>query len=230
MKRIMKFINDFLKKLTTDHIGEYTAQCAYFIFLSFIPFIILLLSLIKYMNIDKDTLAYILEALLPQVMKNSVLDIIQEVYSKSIETVSISLVFMLWSAAKSFYGLTLGLSTIYKGREEENYVLLRVKGIIGTIIALFSIVMALVFIVFGNNLEAIVKEHFKGAIEITSLILSIRGIVLLVSLFIVFILMYRFVPSKNETNLKNQIPGAIFAAVRVVYSFVLFLNICKYIY
>ena len=53
----IKKINNFLKKTNEDHISEYTAQCAYYTFLSFIPFIILLLSFIKYMNIEKDTLA-----------------------------------------------------------------------------------------------------------------------------------------------------------------------------
>jgi len=53
----LRNINDFLKKTNDDHISEYTAQCAYYTFLSFIPFIILLLSFIKYMNIEKETLA-----------------------------------------------------------------------------------------------------------------------------------------------------------------------------
>ena len=85
----IKKIGVFFDKLNKDHINEYTAQCAYYTFLSFIPFIILLLSLIKYVNIEKDTLAYILEAILPSIMKNSILDIIQEMYSKSFEAVCI---------------------------------------------------------------------------------------------------------------------------------------------
>ena len=126
----IKKINVFFKKTETDHINEYTAQCAYYTFLSFIPFIILLLSLVKYVNIEKDSLANIFETILPSVMKNSVLDIIQEVYSKSIETVSISAIFMLWSASKSFYALTKGISSIYKKEtEEENYIFLRIKGV-----------------------------------------------------------------------------------------------------
>ena len=47
MGRIIKAISKFFEKLNEDHVGEYAAKCAYFTFLSFIPFIILLLSLIK---------------------------------------------------------------------------------------------------------------------------------------------------------------------------------------
>lgn len=214
MKKIINAINIFLKKVNTDHVGEYTAQCAYFTFLSFIPFIILLLSLIKYMNIERDTLAYILEAILPTVMKNSVLDIIQEVYSKSIETVSISIIFMLWSAAKSFYSLTLGLYSVYKSdEEEENYLIIRIKGIIGTIIVLLSIITVLILLVFGNSINDIISEHFAGFSKVISFILSIRSGIVIISLFFMFILMYRFVPGKKGNKLKNQIPGAIFASM-----------------
>ena len=81
---IIRTLKVFLNQIKSDNIGAYAAQCAYFSFLSFIPFIILLLSLIKYINLDQKTLEYVLEAILPISAKSSVLDIIQEVYSKSI--------------------------------------------------------------------------------------------------------------------------------------------------
>ena len=81
---IIKNFKNFLKDIKSDNIGAYAAQCAYFSFLSFIPFIILLLSLLKYLNIDQETLEYILGAILPVTAKDTILNIIQEVYSKSI--------------------------------------------------------------------------------------------------------------------------------------------------
>ena len=230
MKKLIKVIGTFFDRLNEDHIGEYTAQCAYFTFLSFIPFIILLLSLIKYMNIERDTLVYILEAVLPAITKNSVLDIIQEVYSKSFETVSISAIFLLWSAANSFYSLSLGLSAIYKGEENENRILLRIKGVIGTIIAIFSVIMVLILMVFGNRINIIIEENFNSFSGITTFILSIRNMIVIASLFTMFVIMYRFVPNKKGNRLKKQIPGAIFASIRLVCTFVFFFNLCRCIY
>lgn len=225
--KIIQGIKAFLKRISSDHIGEYSAQCAYFTFLSFIPFVILLLSLIKYINIDRDTLVYILEAVLPTITKNSVLDIIQEVYSKSLETVSISAIFILWSAANSFYALSLGLSSIYKGEEKDtNYILLRVKGILGTIITLFSIIIVLILLVFGNRIHLVMQESFPGLDKVIQYIINIRSIVVIIALFIMFVLMYRFVPNKKGLKLKKQIPGALFAAVRVGFGFLFFFDIC----
>ncbi len=227
--KLFKYIKNFIKKLNEDHVGVYTAQCAYFTFLSFIPFIILLLSLIKYMNIDKNTLVYVLEAILPTMTKNSVLDIIQEVYSKSIQTVSISAIFTLWSAANSFYSLSLGISSIYKGEEKkENYILLRLRGILGTVIILISIILALILIVFGNRINSIMQDNFPMISNIANFIINIRGLIVITSLFIAFTLIYRFVPNKKGTRLIKQMPGAIFAALGwfiVSYFFSIYIDI-----
>lgn len=224
-----KYIGVFVRKLNEDHVGEYAAQCAYFTFLSFIPFIILLLSLIKYMNIDNNTLVYVLEAILPTMTKNSVLDIIQEVYSKSIQTVSISAIFTLWSAANSFYALSLGLSMIYKGEEKKaNHILLRIRGIIGTVIILVSIIFVLILIVFGNRINSIMQENFPMISNISNFIINIRGIVVIIVLFIVFTLIYRFVPNKKENRLIKQVPGAIFVSLGwfgVSYFFSIYVDI-----
>ena len=176
MKRIIKTIGLFFTKLDNDHVSEYAAKCAYFTFLSFIPFIILLLSLIKYINIERETLIYILEAFLPAVTKNSVLDIIQEVYSKSFEAISISAIFLLWSAANSFYSLSVGISSIYKSKDRENYIRLRIKGILGTIIVILTIIMMLILIVFGNTISEVIEENFSALNEIIAFILNWKSV------------------------------------------------------
>ena len=212
----MKFIGKikaFMQKLDEDNIGEYTAQCAYYTLLSFIPFIILLLSLIKYMHIDKDTLTFVLEAILPNVMKNSILDIIQEVYSKSLETVSISVVFILWSASKSFYALNKGLSKIYNREENENYILGRIKGVVGAIIALVIVILILVLLVFGNIIKTIINEKFQELNEIIEFILNAKDIISIISTFLIFFFMYKIKLGKKGRGIKNCALGAAFTSI-----------------
>ncbi len=228
--KVINYINNFFQRVNEDHVGEYAAKCAYFTFLSFIPFIILLLSLIKYMNIDRETLEYILEAFLPPIAKNSVIDIIQEVYSKSFQAISISAIFTLWSAANSFYALTLGLSSVYRSKNKNNFVLLRIKGIVGTIIIILTIIMSLILLVFGNKINITIQNNFTAFNGIANFILDIRSLLVIISLFIIFLLMYRFLPEQKGSGLKKQIPGAIFASIRLGYYFLFFFNLYRYIY
>lgn len=213
--KFIRAISNFFKKISFDHISEYTAQCAYYTFLSFIPFVILLLSLLKYVNIEKETLAYVFEAILPSIMKSSVLDIIQEMYSKSFETLSISAIFMLWTASNSFYALTKGLSAIYKREEgvEENYIFLRIKGLIGAIVALLLIIVILILLVFGNSIELIIQNNFQGLSGIIQFILNARGVISISAMFVIFLFMYRFLPKGKGKGIKNCVLGAIFTSI-----------------
>ena len=219
----IKKIGVFFDKLNKDHINEYTAQCAYYTFLSFIPFIILLLSLIKYVNIEKDTLAYILEAILPSIMKNSILDIIQEMYSKSFEAVSISALFMLWSASKSFYALNKGLLAVYN-KEEKNYMLLLLKGVLWAVLALMLIILILVLLVFGNSIELAIKEHFGELNGIANIIGFARSAVSIAVMFFVFLFMYKITAGKGK-----KLKSGFYCYSLVCYFFFLF-YLCKDIY
>lgn len=214
-------------KANKDHVSEYGAVCAYYTFLSFIPFIVLLLSLIKYMNIEREALIYIFEAILPSILKNSVLDIIQEVYSKSIEIVSISAIFILWSASRIFYALNKGLAVIYD-REEEGYIFFRMRGVIGAIIALILIISILLILVFGNVIESTVNEYFEQFSKIFEIILMFKSVIAITVIFFVLTLLYRFSPRYKGMKWKQCIPGSLFSTACwyfISYFFSIYVNV-----
>ena len=45
LKKTVRLVSGFLEAMRDDHVGAYAAQTAYFIMLSFFPFIILLVTL-----------------------------------------------------------------------------------------------------------------------------------------------------------------------------------------
>ena len=51
LKKTVRLVSGFLEAMRDDHVGAYAAQTAYFIMLSFFPFIILLESLLRYTSI-----------------------------------------------------------------------------------------------------------------------------------------------------------------------------------
>ena len=107
-------IKSAINIMEKSYISEYAAQCSFFIILSFIPFVILLITLIQYLGLNKETLFTVIGAVIPNDISGTVLDIIQEVYSKSIGTISVSIIFIIWSATRGFFALCKGLNSIYK--------------------------------------------------------------------------------------------------------------------
>lgn len=69
----------------------------------------MLLTLTQYTNIEQQQLFDIIAKIIPSNMNEMVLGIVKEVYSKSVGTVSISLIFMLLSADRGLFALVKGL-------------------------------------------------------------------------------------------------------------------------
>ena len=117
-EKYQKF-QELSENMKRDHISESAAQCSYYTILSFIPFVILLITLIQYTGIAPQALFDAISQIIPSSMSEMVLGIVQEVYSKSIGTISISIIFTMWSAGKGLYALTTGLQTVYQTKSKK---------------------------------------------------------------------------------------------------------------
>lgn len=224
-KNILKWVN-FYEKLTKNmdenHISEYAAQCSYYTILSFIPFAILLITLIQYTNVDQQTLFDVISKLIPSSMSGFVLDIVREVYSKSIGTISISIIFTIWSAGKGLYALMKGLHEVYEinDKKTNSYIYLKLISVLKTIMFVILIALGLVLLVFGNSLVDIIKVHFGGFENYTVVSSIVTEISFILGTFIIFLLMFCFMP-KHRVSFKSQMPGAIFGAITLnIISFI----------
>ena len=230
-KEMYKMIQRIFTNVSNDHVGEFSAQCSYYTILSFIPFIILLITLIQYTNIDQQTLFDVISKIVPSSMNEFVLGIVREVYSKSIGTISISIIFTLWSAGKGLFALTKGLHSVYNinGNKEKSMIYLRIMSIVETIIFIVLIMIGLVLLVFGNTLKSIIQNHFGIFENFNTFLQLLTEIGFLFVTFIIFLCLYRFMP-KHKVTFMSQIPGAIFGAIALnVISFIFsrYLDILK---
>ena len=214
MKNIIQKLKFFLDEINKNYIDEHAATCSYYTILSFIPLIILILTLVQYFGIDEELFIFVLEGIIPSdVLNEAVISIVKETFSKSISTITISVTFTLWSAGKGFFALCKGLNVVY-GVEKQNkyYILFRIRAIISTVIFILVIVLTLLILVFGNYINAFLQQRFNIFSILINLLLKSKIIISIITLFIIFILVYKFIP-QHKYKLKNQIPGAIFAAV-----------------
>ena len=227
-KKIYKIIEKLFKNMGEDLVSEYSAQCSYYTILSFIPFIILVLTMIQYTGVGPQALFNAISKIIPSSMNEIIVDIVQEVYSKSIGTISISIIFTIWSAGKGLFALTKGLQSVYNTNNKENasYIYLRIKAIIETIMFIILIVLGLTLLVFGNSLIEIIQKYFGGLKNYNTIFAIVTQIGLILITFFIFLLLYKFMP-KHKVSFKSQIYGAIFGAIALnIISFVF----SKYLY
>lgn len=212
-KQKWKIIENLFKNMEDDHISEYSAQCSYYTILSFIPFVILLLTMIQYTSINQQEILEAISKIVPVSMNEIVLGVVREVYSKSLGTVSISIIFTLWSAGKGLYALTKGLHSVYNVDNEEkvNVIHLRIKVLIETIIFIILIAVGLAILVFGKSMISIIQEHFGGFKNFNIVSEVLTEVAFIVVTFLVFLILYKFMP-RRKVSFKSQIYGAIFGA------------------
>ena len=227
-KKKYRTIEKLFNNMKKDHVSECSAECSYYTILSFIPFVILVITLIQYTNIAPQALFEVISKLIPSSMNEMVLGIVQEVYSKSIGTISISIIFTIWAAGKGLFALTKGLQFVYHidSEEKASYIYLRAKAIIETIIFIILIVLGLLALVFGHSVREFIQSQLGWMKNYNIWASILTKIAFIVATFIVFISIYKFIP-KNKVTFKSQIYGALFGAISLnIVSFIF----SKYLY
>lgn len=217
-----KILKNICINISNDNISGYSAQCAYYTILSFIPFLILLITLIQYTTIEQQTLFNTISKIIPSSMNEFVLGIVKEVYSKSIGTVSISIIFTLWSAGKGLFALIKGFHLIYdiNDKKSNSAIYLKLMSIIQTAIFIVLITLGLVVLVFGDSIISIIKNYFGLFQDFSILAIILRKGIFIFITFSIFLIVYKFMP-KHNVSFKSQIPGAIFGALTLnVISFI----------
>lgn len=217
----------FFEKMQDDHISEYAAECAYFTIFSFIPFIIFFLTLIQFTSVDKENIYYWVGQIVPVSMNKTIVNIIEEVYSKSFGTISISVILALWSSSQGFYYLSKGLRHIYGTKKTKTNIIVRIEGILYTLIFIISIIAFLLIMLLGERIRNMFDNKIEALSMIISYILKIRGFLLIIPMFIVFLFIYKFVP-KHKLPMKYQILGSAFSSISwyvVSWFFSIYINL-----
>ncbi len=204
-----------IKTVGSHHTGAYAAQAAYFFVLSLIPIFLLLLTMVQFTPV---TMVDVLQAVL-QVFPESVAPLIRsilvQVYTQSSGMIPLTIIIALWSAGKGVLSVTSGLNCIYANTETRNYLYLRLRASVYTVIFLLAIMLSLVLSVFGNSISALLYEHLPFLSKVVDFIIRIRTLVTLVVLTVFWDLVYKFLPNRSnraKTTLRRQLPGALFTS------------------
>lgn len=211
-KKLIQTIRGFMQKMNQDHTSAYAAQAAYFIILSFIPFLLLVMTSVKYTPLTREEVIRVIMQICPDSFYEFIATIVYEVYAKSLAVVPLSAVIALWSAGKGIQALTNGFNCIYQVSETRNFLLTRIRAVLYTLVFVISIVLTLILQVFGNSLQRELSKRFPFLDTLVTMIISMRIIITLSMLFLVFLLMYKFIPNRRAT-FRSQIPGALLSAV-----------------
>lgn len=201
-----------LTAISEDHVGAFAAQSAFFFILSFIPFLMVFVSLVKYTSITEELLVQVVKDFAPAYIEKFLADIVGEVYDNSLQFLSITVVMAIWSSAKGAQSLLNGLNAVYRVKETRNWFVRRFWAVVYTLMFILSMIISLLLVAFGGKIQKIIPDRLGFLQKLMNGLIQSRIFILLIILIAFFLLIFKIFPNRKMT-LRSQLPGAIFSAL-----------------
>lgn len=212
IRSLVRLIDSFSKKLSSDNVSAFSTQAAFFLIISFFPFAMFLLTLLNYLPFSKPELLAAIESVFPQTVSVYLSDILDELLEKSNGTVlSLTAIATLWTSSKGFYAVVRGLDAIYRSTGKRSYILTRILAALYTLLFAVLVVAVLFFFVFGNQIYLFCLKHIPILSEMALLIISVRTLVGFCLMILFFTLVFITMPNR-KSSFFAELPGAILAS------------------
>ena len=213
MKKLIQCIKTIADKSRKDNVNAFAAESALFILMGFVPFLVLLMTLIRYTPLTEDSLISFIINFAPSAFQESLCTIIHQVYENvSPAAFLVIIVSVLWTAGKGFNSILDGLNSVFDIEDDRNALLQRLYSILYTIIFVVIIIVCLILIVLGNQILSFFYRHIPFLTNVIETVINFRLPVTIVLFTIFFTCLYVAIPSRH-TKIRTQTPGALFSAI-----------------
>ena len=201
-------------KYAEDEMTVYAAQVSFFIILSVVPFIMLLLTAVQMIpSVSNAQFMELIVGLVPVDYKSLAFRVVNDLSLKSPATmISVTAITALCSAGRGMFSVARGLNRVHGHGEKRWYVVNRLICSGYTIVFILVCILSLGLLVFGNMIQAFLVSRFPIVADVVTHIINFRALWALMILVVFFLGIYTFVPDK-KLKFREQIPGALFSTV-----------------
>ena len=212
MKKKIRLITGFGRHMSKSNVNAFASSSAYFMFLSIIPIIILLCSLLPLTTLQKSDLLKAVSEVMPSPIVPMMSSLIESLYNSTVGVTSIAAIVTVWSASKGMLSIMRGLNAMNGVVEDRNYFVQRILASFYTILLLIVLLLSLVFMVFGTTLVRLLNDRVPMLDHLMSAAMHFKPLFSWGILTLVFMVIYAYVPNV-KLKLTKQFPGALFTAI-----------------
>ena len=200
-------IKAFLKKLREDTVSAFAAQTAFFVILSFFPFLIFLLTLVRFLPVETERLLASVQSVFPETVHEFIGVLLYEVLQKtSGAVVSLSVITALWSASRGFLVIIQGMNAVYGNKETRNYFVLRFLAVGYTLVFAVILALTLLLLVFGNRIYFYIQTRIPFLEHAALFVISLRTVTSFFVLAGFFFGLYLLIPNRKSVHKTTELP------------------------
>ena len=116
---------DFVTNFSESSISAYAGQAAFFLMLSFFPFLLFFFSLLSWTPLTEADFLMWASSFIPESFGDIMKDLASEVYASGTGRLSITMITAVYLSSKAFISFQLGLDDMYHVKENRNFILRR---------------------------------------------------------------------------------------------------------
>lgn len=220
IRRQINLLIHLIVKIKRDDVFALSSQLAYYLILSFFPFMIFLITLIGLSPLSSVEVMDNLNTILPK----SIVELTKSIISEVVDTqhtglLGVSILLMIWTSSSAFRAVIKGVNKAYELKENRSFIKRAIISMIGIMGLALIIVLALAMLVFGN----VIGTNIINRIPFYRIVIffwnMFRYAFVFIVMIFIFAIIYMFSPTKRLKS-KEVIPGAIFSTVGwIVVSF-----------
>ncbi|MDW7613993.1 YihY/virulence factor BrkB family protein [Peribacillus simplex] len=213
MNKSIKFSKELIKEIKEDRVTGLAAEQAYYYLLALFPLLILLLSILPFLNIDIQTALDTIKTFMPtetmEVIEKNIINILSE---RNGGLLTFGFLGTIWSASNGMNAFIHSMNIAYDVEETRNFLKARFISIMLTLGLVVAFIVMLGLPVFGKVIIDILQQVIPIPEEMQILFSLLRWIIAVAVISLVLTFLYRFAPNKSFP-IKHVIPGAVTATV-----------------
>ncbi len=216
-KLAKKHFKWFVQRIVRDRLDSTAAHGAFFLIISFLPFLAFLLTLMQRIHFSSGMT--VIEAIL-NMFPASVAGFIQDLFPSPLESggvLPVAIIMAVWSSSMGMVAVIKGLDHIYEVQETRNYIALRLMSLVYVILFAVVILLTAALLVFGSTIYKYLLEHSPQFFA--TLLLNFKSLLGFLLLLVFFTLEYSFLPRRRVKFIHNLAGAAFGAAGWVLFSF-----------
>lgn len=211
LRTVIRYVRQTAAQIADDKVTVYAAQASFFVIISAVPFISLLIS-IAGLVIPADLPDLSAGLPLPDGFASVVEILSAELHSApNVPLLSVSAVTTLWSASRGISAIRSGLERVYRAGRTQGFFAHRIKSLVSTLVFIAIITAAVTLMLFGDSLG-----KWLRIAKISDMIFRLRTPLFTSALCLLFTFMYSST-ARRSSRIKNgflpHFPGAVFASV-----------------
>ncbi|UXH46662.1 YihY/virulence factor BrkB family protein [Rossellomorea vietnamensis] len=207
------FSKSLFANISANDVTGLAAQIAYYFLLSLFPLLIFVVTLLPYLPVNQGDILGLVRDFAPGETMSMIEETLQDVMSnRNSGLLSVSIIATIWSASNGMNAIVKSLNRAYDVEETRSFIATRLMSILLTFAMILVFVIALLLPVFGKQIGLFLFSQFGFSDQFLTIWNGIRWAITPIILFIIFVGLYYFAPSKRIKCL-SAFPGAIFATL-----------------